>query len=110
MFCKKCGAQIEDDARFCPKCGENVNPEDRRPAAPIDSNVSPKSRLAAVLLCYVAGCLGIHRFYVGRAGSGVAMIFTIGGLGIWALVDLIMIACGEFKDADGKLIKTWVTE
>lgn len=110
MFCKKCGAQIEDDARFCPKCGENVNPEDRRPAAPTDPNVSPKSRLVAILLCYVAGCFGVHRFYVGRVGSGVAMIFTIGGLGIWALVDLIMIACGEFKDCDGLKIKTWVDQ
>jgi len=53
--------------------------------------ISPKSRLAAALLAFFLGGLGIHRFYVGKIGTGVLMIFTLGGLGIWALIDFIVI-------------------
>jgi TM2 domain-containing membrane protein YozV len=51
--------------------------------------------------------LGIHRFYVGKAGSGIAQILTLGGLGIWVLVDWIMLLCGSFKDKEGKVLKEW---
>ena len=49
--------------------------------------------------------LGVHRFYVGKIGTGVAMIFTLGGLGIWVLVDFILICIGSFRDIDGRLVK-----
>ena len=65
------------------------------------SDISPKSRLVAFLLCFFLGFIGVHRFYVGKTGSGVAQIVTCGGLGIWALIDLIMIAVGSFTDANG---------
>ena len=69
--------------------------------------VSPSSRLVAFLLCLFLGGLGIHRFYVGKAGTGIAMIFTLGGLGIWALIDLIMIAVGSFRDKENRLLLNW---
>jgi len=69
--------------------------------------VSPNSRLVALLLCFFLGGLGIHRFYVGKAGTGVAMIFTLGGLGIWTLVDFIMIAVGSFRDKSNRLLVNW---
>lgn len=69
--------------------------------------VSPNSRLVALLLCFFLGGLGIHRFYVGKVGTGVAMIFTLGGLGIWALIDLIMIAVGSFRDKSNRLLLNW---
>jgi len=71
------------------------------------SPVSPSSRLVALLLCLFLGGLGIHRFYVGKNGTGIAMIFTLGGLGIWSLVDLIMIAVGSFRDIKNRLLLNW---
>jgi len=53
------------------------------------------------------GIFGVHRFYVGKVGTGIAMIFTLGGLGIWVLVDLIMILVGSFKDKEGRLVLNW---
>lgn len=69
--------------------------------------VSPSSRLAAALLCWFLGVIGVHRFYVGKVGTGVAMIFTLGGLGIWALVDFIMILAGSFRDKQGRPVANW---
>lgn len=66
---------------------------------------SPKGFVPTLLLCLLIGTLGIHRFYVGKIGTGIAMIFTCGGLGIWSLIDLIMIAMGKFTDAEGRIIK-----
>lgn len=63
--------------------------------------VSEKSMVPAALLCFFLGFLGIHRFYVGKIGTGILMILTFGGLGIWALVDLVMIIVGSFKDKNG---------
>ena len=68
---------------------------------------SNKSRLVALLLCFFVGALGVHRFYVGKVGTGVLMLLTLGGLGIWALIDLIMIAIGSFKDASGRAVFVW---
>ncbi len=68
---------------------------------------SDKSRLVALVLCLVIGTFGVHRFYVGKIGTGVLQIFTLGGLGIWALVDLILIALGSFTDKQGKKITLW---
>ena len=70
-------------------------------------NHSDKSRLVALLLCFFLGYLGVHRFYVGKVGTGVLMIFTLGGLGIWYLIDLIMIAIGSFKDSNGRAVFVW---
>ena len=106
MYCKKCGSQIAEDSKFCPSCGAPVNGSTR----PDDPIVSRKSRLIAALLCWFLGCFGAHRFYVGRTGSAIAMIFTIGGLGIWAFIDLIIIICGDFKDNKGKKLLTWLDQ
>lgn len=69
--------------------------------------ISPKSRLVALLLCLFIGGLGIHRFYVGKIGTGIIWLLTFGCLGIGSLVDFIMIVCGEFKDSNGLLVKNW---
>jgi hypothetical protein len=69
--------------------------------------VSDKSRLAAALLCWFVGVLGVHRFYVGKVGTGVAMLLTCGGLGIWALIDLVIILVGSFRDQDGRALENW---
>lgn len=97
-YCSQCGAQLVDEAVVCPKCGCAVDPY-----------ASPKSRLVALLLCIFVGGLGIHRFYVGKIGTGVLWLLTAGCFGIGALVDLIMIACGTFTDSDGKPVTDWQT-
>jgi len=68
---------------------------------------SPRSRLVAALLCWFLGVLGVHRFYVGKVGTGIAMIFTLGGLGVWALIDFIMILVGSFRDKEERVLANW---
>ncbi len=65
---------------------------------------SEKDWLVTLLLCLFLGGLGIHRFYVGKTGSGVAQLLTLGGCGIWSLIDFIMIIAGKFTDAQGNTI------
>ena len=63
---------------------------------------SPRSRLVAGLLCFFFGLLGIHRFYVGKWGTGLIQLFTGGGFVIWAVIDLFLIIFGLFTDAEGR--------
>ena len=67
---------------------------------------SEKSFVTALLLCIFLGTLGVHRFYAGKVGTGILMIVTFGGFGIWTLIDLIFIIVGKFTDAKGAIIKS----
>ena len=69
---------------------------------------SQRSRLAAALLCFFLGWTGAHRFYAGKAGTGLLMVLTLGGFGLWSLIDLILIVCGAFTDADGRPLSSWM--
>jgi TM2 domain-containing membrane protein YozV len=69
---------------------------------------SSRKRLIAALLCFFLGCLGVHRFYVGKVGTGILSLLTLGGLGIWALIDFILIVCGQFTDKEGQILKEWL--
>lgn len=61
-----------------------------------------KSWMTALLLSFFAGGLGVDRFYLGYTGLGVAKLLTCGGLGIWALIDFIMIVMNKLPDANGQ--------
>ena len=63
---------------------------------------SDRSTIITLLLCFFLGYLGVHRFYVGKTGTGLLMLFTLGGLGLWAFIDLIIIAVGGFTDKSGR--------
>ena len=73
-----------------------------------EGRISDKSRLVAALLCGFFGVFGVHRFYVGRIGTGVLMLLTFGGLGVWSLVDLILILAGRFRDREGCRVVEWL--
>ena len=120
--CPICGAPLENG--ICGYCGY----QERQPTPPSSSNVSSpyaqpqivinnqtfqapptcnpnivpgiskKSRIVALLLCIFFFFFGIHRFYVGKIGTGILYLLTGGIFGIGWIVDIVMIAIGSFKD------------
>jgi TM2 domain-containing membrane protein YozV len=68
---------------------------------------SPKNALLLVVLCLVFGVFGAHRFYVGKTGTGVIQLVTLGGLGVWTVIDLVIVLFGEFTDIEGRKIDPW---
>ncbi len=66
------------------------------------ANQEGKSFLTTLILAIFLGYLGIHRFYTGHTGIGIIQLLTGGGCGIWALIDIIMIASGSYRDAKGQ--------
>lgn len=67
--------------------------------------ISAKSKGIVAVLCFFFGCIGVHRFYTGKIGTGILWLLTLGFLGVGTLVDFIMILCGSFKDKNGAVIK-----
>lgn len=66
---------------------------------------SDKEWLVTLLLSLFLGTVGIHRFYVGKIGTGILQLITLGGCGVWTLIDIIMIVTGNFKDKEGNVIQ-----
>lgn len=97
VHCRGCGTQLHVTALICPHCGA----PNRSPF------VSEKKILPTFLLCWFLGWLGLHRFYVGKVGTGLLFVLTLGGLGIWYLVDFVMIIVGAFTDKYGKRLTQW---
>jgi hypothetical protein len=71
---------------------------------------SDKSRGVALALAVLLGVFGAHRFYAGKVGTGLLQLGTLGGLGIWYLYDVILVASGGFEDAEGRRISRWDPE
>ncbi|MGN0195572.1 MAG: NINE protein [Candidatus Cryptobacteroides sp.] len=110
-YCPRCGKQVDESASFCPECGTNLPHNAQSGNVPpaggntvIGENLNERW-LITFLLCFFLGCLGIHRFYTNRTATGVAMLLTLGGCGIWALVDFIMILCNTYTDGNGQKLK-----
>lgn len=101
MYCRNCGAQINDNAYVCIHCGVKVKEE----------LSLVRNKLIAAILALVFGTLGIHQFYLGYNGRGIAMLLiTILGSCIvigpiitffWSLIDAIRILMGTYSDAQG---------
>jgi hypothetical protein len=100
IICSACQKEISHEAKTCPHCGQ---PSPDKPVG----YVSPKSRAAAALLCLFLGCFGIHRFYVGKIGTGILQLITLGLFGIWAFIDLVFILVGSFRDKENRPLTVW---
>jgi TM2 domain-containing membrane protein YozV len=66
-----------------------------------ESMMEQKQKLVAALLAFFLGGLGVHRFYLGYTTIGILQILTLGGCGLWALIDFILILTGSLKDSNG---------
>lgn len=123
MYCRNCGNEVSDKAIICVACGTHPLAGNRicpncRAATPESatyctkcgvalterSNESEFDWLTTLLLCVFLGTFGIHRFYTKSTGIGLIQLFTLGGCGIWVLIDLIMIVVGSFRDGYGKTL------
>lgn len=124
MFCKQCGKQLSDEAKFCDACGTPTQdaPHNSQPVQPnitiINSNANTntntnvnanagfvyirKSKATALLLCLILGWAGAHRFYVGKTGTGLIWLCSFGLFFIGWLLDFIGILIGTFKDKNGQ--------
>ena len=120
--CPVCGAPLKNNA--CEYCGYTATvqqPQAQRVQPQVVINnvqqttvgvnpmyvvgISSKSKWTAFILCFFLGWLGVHKFYVGKVGMGILYLFTCGLFGFGWLIDLILIACGSFKDSAGLPLK-----
>lgn len=72
------------------------------------TETSERSRLVALVLSGTLGWAGAHRFYAGKIGTGLLMLFTGGGMGIWWFIDTIRVLLGSFEDAERRRIVQWL--
>ena len=105
ILCSNCGQQIDDKSSFCLKCGAAINITNQ--STTYTDNPYEDARfdwLTTALLCFFLGGLGIHSFYTKKTGIGVFQLLTLGGCGIWALIDFITILTGSFTDGNGNTL------
>ena len=122
-YCAYCKAKVFNPNQKCPNCGSTAFRTDDEPTPqPSEPKVeyhtvyvekpvyvtreavmptSRKSWGVALVLCLLFGGAGFHRFYVGKVGSGIMYLLTVGWFGIGWLVDVITILTGNFRDAYG---------
>lgn len=107
-FCSSCGNELKEEYNVCPRCGKNLKAINFNDTASMPT--STRSKVAAGIFAILLGTLGVHNFYLGYTGKGVAQLLItllscgIGAsiTGIWALIEGILILCGKIDDAEGK--------
>lgn len=133
MQCKHCGAEVGSEYRLCPYCRteleyptQNQNNGGGQPTIIVQNVISnenavsnrnnvgyavrsvacsPKSKKLTLILAIALGFFGIHRFYVGKVGSGIVWLFTGGGFFFGYIYDIIKVLSGTFKDGNGLPVK-----
>ena len=116
MFCRNCGLELNNQAGTCPHCGIQINKgvqycqscgKTTQPTDKVCINCNTKLAggkdwLTTLLLNIFVGYLGVHRFYTGNIGIGLLQLFTVGGCGVWTIIDLVLIVTDNYKDGDGQ--------
>lgn len=102
IFCPSCGNVIKLAAEICPHCGVRNHANQTNHCT--QTRLTQSKWLLVLLLSIFLGCFGAHRFYVGKIGTGILYLFTLGLFGIGAFIDLMTIASGNFRDKKGELI------
>lgn len=110
--CPACGAPTQNSGQLCANCDakqrdifsnpQNNNSGGNGPANPPGDQTK---WIVCLLLCWFLGAFGVHRFYTGHIGIGIAQLLTLGGCGIWTIIDFIILVTGNFKDSDGNPVR-----
>ena len=111
--CPYCAEEVQDEAKVCRYCQRSIawwglrhskSATGKSSASTLPQD-NQKVWLVAILLSIFLGSLGIDRFYLGKTGTGILKLITLGGLGVWWLIDIILIATDSMTDSQGKPLK-----